>query len=135
MTCKLLVESSSGYMSVNGQACKLNMTLSCRDNNIIYVAQCKFCLSGFYFGQTWLSLSNRMNNHRAGFKKGQHSKSALALHIFESHNDKLDDKLDNFNIGIILKCNRDSLNMHEDIYIEKFKARIIGLNRCKVSAN
>ena len=57
------------------------------------------------------------------------------MHILEMHSEKLDDKLCNFDIGIILKCNRDNLNMHEDIYIEKFNARIIGLNRSKVSGN
>ena len=38
-------------------------------------------------------------------------------------------------VGIIRKCNRDDLNMYEDMFIERFKARIIGLNRSKVSGN
>ena len=76
-----------------------------------------------------------MNNHRAAFKPGQHQKSALALHISEVHNEKLPDKLFNFSLGIIRKVNREDLNMHEDIFIERFNARIIGLNRSKVSGN
>ena len=76
-----------------------------------------------------------MNNHRAAFKPGNYQKSALALHIAEEHNEKLSDKLVNFNLGIIKKVNRDDLNMHEDIFIEKFKARIVGLNRSRVSGN
>ena len=76
-----------------------------------------------------------MNNHRAAFKPDNHQKSALALHIANVHNVNLSDKLVNFNLGIIRKVNRDDLNMHEDIFIEIFKARIIGLNRSKVSGN
>ena len=76
-----------------------------------------------------------MNNHRSAFKAEHYYKSALALHIYDMHNDKLTDKLSNFNVGIVRKCNRDNLNMYEDMYIERFKARIIGLNRSKVSGN
>ena len=76
-----------------------------------------------------------MNNHRAAFKADHYSKSSLALHIYEMHSDNIADKLSNFNLGIIRKCNRVDLNMYEDMYIEKFKARIIGLNRSKVSGN
>ncbi len=111
------------------------MSLNCSDYNVIYVAQCRFCSSGFYFGQTWLPLNVRMNKHRAAFKADHYNKSALALHISDMHNNKLPDKLSNFNIGIVLKCNRDDLNMYEDMYTERFKARIIGLNRNRVSGN
>ena len=51
------------------------------------------------------------------------------------HSDSLADKLSNFNIGIVRKSNRDDLNMYEDMYIERFKARIIGLNRSRISGN
>ena len=111
------------------------MSLNCSDENVIYVAQCKLCSSGFYFGQTWLPLNIRMNNHRAAFKPEHYNKSSLALHIHDMHYEMLDDKLSSFNLGIIRKCNRDDLNMYEDMFIERFKARIIGLNRSKVSGN
>ena len=120
---------------MNDQICEIDMTLNCGDENVIYVAQCKLCSSGFYFGQTWLALNIRMNNHRSAFKAEHYYKSALALHIYDMHNDKLADKLSNFNVGIVRKCNRENLNMYEDMYIERFKARIIGLNRSKVSGN
>ena len=135
LTCKLMGGTSNGGLIVNGQLCKLDMNLDCSDCNVIYVLQCKLCNCGFYVGQTWLALSNRMNNHRAAFKPGNYQKSALALHIAEEHNVNLSDKLVNFNLGIIKKVNRDDLNMHEDIFIEKFKARIVGLNRSRVSGN
>jgi len=135
MTCELMVDTDNGCMVVNGQKCRIDMGLNCSDTNLIYVAQCRSCVSGFYFGQTWNTLSSRMNGHRAGFKDGQQGKSALAMHIFEAHTDKFSDKLLNFKIGIILTCNREDLNMFEDNYIEKFKARIIGLNRCRVNGN
>ena len=134
-TCKLMGGTINGGLMINGQMCKLDMNLNCSDCSVIYVAQCKFCNSGFYFGQTWLQLNIRMNNHRTAFKDDQFQKSALALHIAEAHNEKLCDKLTSFNVGIIRKVNREDLNMHEDIFIEKYKARIIGLNRSKVSGN
>ena len=59
----------------------------------------------------------------------------VSRNIAEEHNVNLSDKLVNFNLGIIKKVNRDDLNMHEDIFIEKFKARIVGLNRSRVSGN
>ena len=135
LTCKLTGNNTGGKFFVNDQICEIDMTLNCGDENVIYVAQCKLCSSGFYFGQTWLALNIRMNNHRSAFKAEHYYKSALALHIYDMHNDKLADKLSNFNVGIVRKCNRENLNMYEDMYIERFKARIIGLNRSKVSGN
>ena len=135
LTCKLTGSNTDGNFIVNNQICELDMSLNCSDENVIYVAQCKLCSSGFYFGQTWLPINIRMNNHRAAFKADHYSKSSLALHIYEMHSDNIADKLSNFNLGIIRKCNRVDLNMYEDMYIEKFKARIIGLNRSKVSGN
>ena len=41
-----------------------------------------------------------MNNHRAALKDDQFQKSALTLHIAEAHNEKLCDKLTNFNVGM-----------------------------------
>ena len=135
MTCKLTGHNNEGRIHVNNQICELDMSLNCSDYNVIYVAQCKLCQSGLYFGQTWLPLNIRMNNHRAAFKADHYNKSSLAQHIYDMHNDKLGDKLFNFNIGIVQKCSRDDLNMYEDMYIERFKTRIIGLNRCKVNGN
>ena len=135
LTCKFTENNADGKFIVNNQICELDMSLNCSDENVIYVAQCKLCSSGFYFGQTWLPLNIRMNNHRAAFKPEHYNKSSLALHIHEVHNEMLDDKLSSFNFGIIRKCNRDDLNMYEDMFIERFKAKIIGLNRSKVSGN
>ena len=135
LTCKLTENNTDGKFNVNNQICELDMSLNCSDENVIYVAQCKLCSSGFYFGQTWLPLNIRMNNHRAAFKPEHYNKSSLALHIHDMHYEMLDDKLSSFNLGIIRKCNRDDLNMYEDMFIERFKARIIGLNRSKVSGN
>ena len=116
---------------VNGQFCKLDMNLQCSDSHVIYMAQCKHCKRGFYFGQTWMTVSNCMNGHRSVFRPGpgQYHKSALSLHISEMHSSNLPDKLDNFDIGFVKKCIPNDLNMIEDNYIKKFKARIIGLNR------
>ena len=134
-SCEIMTQAENEHMLVNGQRVKLDMNLNCSDFNIIYVAQCKHCLPGFYFGQSWMALSTRMNGHRSAFNTGQAHKSALALHITETHSDLMYNKLSNFDIGIIRKCKLVDLNMFEDIYIEKYKARIIGLNRCRVSGN
>ena len=72
--CKLTGNNSDGKFIVNNQICELDMSLNCSDENVIYVAQCKLCSSGFYFGLTWLPLNIRMNNHRAAFKAEHYNK-------------------------------------------------------------
>ena len=63
----------------------------------------------------------------------KYNDSALAQHIFLQHNNLFDSKLNNFMVGIILRCNITALNMFEDFYIEKTKARVIGLNRMRAA--
>ena len=57
--------TSNGGIVINGDFCKLDMKLNCKDFNVIYVANCRLCNNGFYFGQTWHALNIHMNNHRA----------------------------------------------------------------------
>ena len=58
------------------------MSLNCSDGNVIYVAECNLCSSGIYFGQTWLPLNIRVNNHRPAFKTDHYNKSYLTLHNY-----------------------------------------------------
>ena len=48
-------------------------------------------------------------------------KSVLSHHILDKHEVKMSEKLDNFRVGIVLKCNRDDLNMYE-IFFSKSKS-------------
>ena len=109
----------------------LDYTLNCVSNNVIYFAQCRYCVNGFYIGQTWQKFSDRLSGHRADFNEGKEKRSALALHIKTVHNENFQDKLDNFRFGLILKADIDKLDMYEDMYIEKTRARIIALNRIR----
>ena len=121
----------SSVMTVNDVDINLDMKLNCTDNNIIYVAHCKWCPE-FYVGRSTTSMSIRNNGHRSKFNSKDVNKSALALHIYQSHRDKWDSKLQNYTFGLILKCPGDQLDKYEDIYVEKTQARIFGLNRMKV---
>ncbi len=127
--------STTNTLQIEGQTIKLDMSLNCSDKNVIYIAQCKHCDWGFYIGQTWTPLSTRFCNHRSDFTAAHHHRSALANHIFLHHKQSFDSKLDNFIVGVILKCNIEALNKFEDIYIEKTKARILGLNRMRLQGN
>ena len=109
----------------------LDMKLNCSESNIIYVAKCKWCPE-FYIGQSTTSMSIRNNGHRSKFNDRDVNKSALAMHIDQSHRDKWDNKLQNYTFGLILKCPGNQLDKYEDIYVEKSQARIFGLNRMKV---
>ena len=123
-SCDLMGTMVNGGMMVNGQWLKLDSHLNCSDSNVIYVAQCRHCLPGFYIGQTWQNFSCRVSKHRSAFNSGKLMDSSLALHISEKHNSSFSDKLKNFNFGIIMKSNVNTLDMYEDIFIEKTKARI-----------
>ena len=121
-TDNLLFEENE--VMVNGQVCKLDFKLNCRDNNLTYLAKCQICpeFENAYFGQTVQVGNKRMSGHR--------DKSALSIHCYEKHPDKFD--LNYFKIGFVKKVNPLDLDREEDITIHKFKTNIWGLNRIKV---
>ena len=94
MTDPLLFDSTDIVM-VNGMVVKLDFKLSCKDKNIIYIAQCKIrnkinnvFKDDSYFGQTVNALHIRMNGHRNKFcidSKLLFEKSALSMHCFLVH--------------------------------------------------
>ena len=88
----------------------------------------------FYVGQTINPLHIRLNNHRACFKLSnfKYEQSALSLHVFEKHVETFQDKLNNFNLGVITSTSPKDLNRKEDFYIYISKADSISLNRIKV---
>ena len=57
--------------------------------------------------------------------------SALAIHIYEKHLDQFENKLKNFDMGIIKCVKPTSLSRLEDYYIYSTKADTISLNRYK----
>ena len=130
--CKENVITEEKFIEIRGQKIKLDMSLDCRSDNVIYLANCKHCRKGYYVGQTWTELSTRFNKHRGDFTAKNYKKSALSEHIFTEHREHFDRRLRNFVVRIILKCDMDLLDMHEDIWVEKTKARIFGLNRKRV---
>ena len=115
---------------------KLDYTLNCKNDNVIYAAKCKHCdiNEGIYIGQTVNSMSKRMSGHRTCFdvKNDNYKKSALSFHIFEKHKEYFEQRLENYNIGVIRSSAPMKLDMLEDFYVRKTKAETRGLNRYKV---
>ena len=89
MTCPQLFDAKDTIF-VNGAVVNLDFRLSCKDKNIVYVAQCQICsnLPGTlkedtYFGQTVTSMHTRINGHRNKFvidDRLEYEKSALSMH-------------------------------------------------------
>ena len=57
--------------------------------------------------------------------------SALSHQIYDKHVDKFNDKLLNYDIGIIKSVSPHDLDRQEDFYIYSTKAETMGLNRYK----
>jgi hypothetical protein len=115
---------------------KLDYTLNCKSNNVIYGAKCKHCdiNVGLYIGQTVNSVSKRMSGHRSHFdiRNDDYQKSALSFHIFEKHETYFEQGLANYHIGVIRSSAAMRLDFFEDFYVRKTKADTRGLNRYKV---
>ena len=123
-------------VNINGLKVKLVFTLNCKSSNCVYLAICRHCTDRpeFYFGQTTTAVHTRFNGHRGCFKVDnlKFNDSALSHHIYTKHIDNFNDKLRNFDIGIVRMCSADLLNRLEDYFIYSSKADVISLNRYKV---
>ena len=141
-TCPLLFDFDENII-VNGIKLVLNKSLTCKDENLIYVAQCTICnktklerlISYFedsYFGQTIQEGHLRFNGHRSKFKTDNftYQKSALSQHCFNEHHKQFN--LNVFKIGFVKQCQAIDLDREESRYITKFRTRIFGINRIKV---
>ena len=119
MTCPYLFESGERIV-INGNELRLDQSLSCKSNNIIYVAQCRLCTeNGTYFGQTLNAMHIRMNGHRSKFQIDSTLKfeqSALSMHAYLKHKD--DFNMNIFKLGIVKQVNPNSLNRLEDYFEE-----------------
>ena len=136
-TCPLLFENGEKVM-IDGKEVILDMSLNCRDKNVIYVAQCSICENGnsaesTYFGKTTTAVNVRFNGHRNKFKADaikSYTKSALSQHCFDGHPDSL--SLKNFKVGFVKRCSAMQLEREEHRLSSMFRTDILGINRIKV---
>ena len=139
MTCPQLF-TSDDKITVNGQPLQLDFSLTCKDKNVIYFAQCQICQKlpnqlkeDGYFGQTLTPFHIRMNGHRSKFKINgdlDYEKSALSMHCFVKHNS--DFSMSHFKLGIVKRVKPIDLDREENKLIMKYRTNIFGLNRIVV---
>ena len=134
LTCPYLFPSNERIL-INGTELFLDQGLTCKDNNVIYVAQCSICSdNNTYFGQTVNPFHIRMNGHRSHFKIDSSlsfEKSALSMHAFLSHKDCF--SMNIYKLGIVKKVSPMNLDREEDFFIAKFRTNVFGLNRMVVT--
>ena len=136
MSCQVMALPKQ--LTYNNLKIKLDFSLNCKADNVIYVARCSLCQADgntqLYFGQTCTRFHLRLNGHRSHFKtdNSAYEKSALSMHIFSDHVAHFDVKLDNFVFGIIKQLAPRDMDRVEDFYISSTRADISGLNRYKV---
>ena len=139
MSCPQLFNADEQIM-VNGQELRLDFSLTCKDKDIIYLAQCQTCHNSLggskedsYFGQSVTPFHVRMNGHRSKFKINSdlvYEKSALSIHCFLKHHS--DFNMGHFKLGIVKKVRPIDLDREENKLITKFRTNIWGLNRIVV---
>ena len=110
------------------------MNKHCLSDNIVYLFICKLCPKnkGFYVGQSIQTCRDRTNRHRGHFNLDTYTKSALSCHMFKDHPQNFDNKLQNYDLGIIKSSSPLDLDRCEDYYLELTKAHL-SLNRYKVT--
>ena len=115
------------------------MRLSCRDKNVIYVAQFSICTgsnlgeSTYYFGQTTTEVRQRFNGHRSKFKfdaDKSYTKSALSQHCFNEDPESMN--LMNFKVAFVKKCPAIEIDREKHRLISIFRTNSLGINRIKV---
>ena len=125
---------------INNVMIKMDYHCDCSSDSVIYLARCKTCVGtvneekSFYFGQTVSKCRTRLNGHREKFKISKYDESALSNHTYEMHVENFNEKLLNYDFGIVKKVSPQNLNRSEDYYIYKTKADTKGLNRYKVAS-
>ena len=136
LTCPALFNDST--IIVNGKKLELDGTLTCKDKNVIYVAQCQLCYKrknrenpncsiDAYFGQTKQEFRSRLNGHRAAFNNESYT-SSLSEHWYKNHKGS-DKKMGIFKFGIVEKTTELKLNSREAFFISQYKAKECLLNK------
>ena len=123
---------------INNVTIRLDYSLNCGSEFIIYLYLCRHCdnpcRDGFYFGQSVNCMRERANGHRACFNETLFMKSALSYHIWDKHREHFHCELDNFKAGIVKSVSPQELDRAEDFYVVATQADTMGLNRYKVQA-
>ena len=128
MTCGMMELSKNVTLwkdhPVHKTKIKLDFRCNCQTENVVYLYICKLCVSNdsFYVGQTVNSARGRANGHRSKFNSKAYTKSALSHHMFIDHPEHFNDKLLNFDLGVIKTTSPTNLDRVEDYYIELTKA-------------
>jgi hypothetical protein len=138
-SCPQLFNADDQIM-VNGLELQLDFSLTCKDKDILYFAQCQTCHDSpdgsredGYFGQSVTPFHVRMNGHRNKFKINSdksYEKSALSMHCFLKH--QSDFNMGHFKLGIVKTVRPIDLDREENKLITKFRTNILGLNRIVV---
>ena len=112
----------------------LDFKCDCSSEHIVYLFICKLCPKNrsFYVGQSVNSCRKRTGGHRAKFNYDTYSKSALSCHMFKDYPEQFDNKLLNYDLGVIKSTSPINLDRCEDYYLELTKAHL-SLNRYKVT--
>ena len=109
---------------VNGVTVRLDYSLDCGTEFIVYLYLCQHCdnpcRDGFYFGHSVNCLRERNNGHCACFTEILYKKSALSYHIWDKHREHFHHKLDNFRGGIVKSTSPADLERAEDFYVQGF---------------
>ena len=139
-TCPYLFNTND-VIIINGLELNLDFSLTCKDCDVIYVAQCQICCmlpqllkEDAYFGQTVTPMHIRMNGHRSKFKIDSaltFEKSVLSMHCFLVHKAEFSMKL--FKLGIVKKVRPTALDREESKLITKYRTNLWGLNRIVVT--
>ena len=118
----------------NETVINLDFRCDCISEYIVYLFICKLCPKNksFYVGQSVQTCRDRTNGHRGRFNLNTYTKSALSCHMFKDHPENFDNKLQNYDLGIIKSTSPLDLDRCEDYYIELTKAHL-SLNRYKVT--
>ena len=112
----------------------LDFRCDCSSENIVYLFICRLCPNNtsFYVGQSVNTCRTRTNGHRAQFNMRYYTKSALSVHMFKDHPQFFDNKLYNYDLGVLKSTDPLNLDRLEDFYIDLTKAHL-SLKRYKVT--
>ena len=137
MTCRLMnVAKTVTLWEDHPNQCvvSLDYKCNCLSDNIVYLFICKLCPKkrSFYVGQSTNTCRKRTSGHRAKFSLSYYTKSALSVHMFKDHPQCFDNKLQNYDLGVIKSTSPLDLDRCEDYYLEYTKAHL-SLNRYKVT--
>ena len=93
-----------------------------------YWYQCsRYTCCFVYFGRTIQKAHDRTNTHRKCFSEDKWEDSALSMHIRSKQEEVFD--LQNFKITLVKKCSPKTIRREEFKAIDKYRAKIRGINR------